>query len=95
MGIVIMADKEMEERYSGHTWMWRNCCLEKVKEAFQMKECKGSKIMAMKYNWCMTRDICNLTITGRQRSMIRKGGLMHSQFYAMIKLQFDVMKHFP
>jgi hypothetical protein len=90
-----VTEKEMEERYGGHTWMWRNCCLEKVKEAFQMKECKGSKIVATNYNWCMTRDICNLTITGRKRSMIRRGGLLHSQFYAMHKLQFDAMKHFP
>jgi len=30
---------------------------------------------------------------GRQRSVIRKGGLM-SQFYAMNKLQFEATKHF-
>src|SRR5437667_7258915 len=72
----------MEERYGGHTWMWRSCCLDKVVEAFQMKEYKGSKIVVTKYNWCMTRDIGNITIAGRKRSMIRKGGLMYSQFYA-------------
>jgi hypothetical protein len=95
MGIVIVADDEMEERYGGHTWMWRNCCLDKVAEAFQMKECEGSKIVATKYNWCMTRDVGNLTITGKKKSMIRKGGLMYSQFYSMNKLQFDAIKHFP
>src|SRR5437667_7108235 len=95
MGIVIVADEEMEERYGGHTWMWRSCCLDKVVERFQMKECKGSKIVATKYNWCMTRDMGNVTITGKKRSMIRKGGLMYSQFYGMNKLQFDAMKHFP
>jgi len=92
---VTVADKEMEERYGGHTWMWRNCCLDKVAEAFEMKGCKGSRVMTTRYNWCMTRDTGNLTITGKRRSMIRKGGLMHSQFYGMSKLQFDAMKHFP
>jgi hypothetical protein len=92
---VIAADMEMEERYGGHTWMWRSCCLDKVKEAFQMNGCEGSKIIATKYNWCLTRDISNLTITGKKRSMIRKGGLMYSQFYGMNKLHFDVVKHFP
>jgi hypothetical protein len=95
MGLVIIASREMEERYGGHTWMWRSCCLDKVTEAFQMKEYEGSKIMATKYNWCMTRDVGNLTITGKKRSMIRKGGLMHSQFYAMNKLQHDAAKRFP
>ena len=85
----------MERRYGGHTWMWRSCCLDKVMEAFSMKEYEGSKIMATKYNWCMTRDIGNLTMTGKKRSMIRKGGLIHSQFYGMNKLQYDGMKHFP
>jgi len=94
MGIVIVIDQEMEERYGGHTWMWRSCCLDKVAERFEMKECQGSKIVATKYNWCMTRDVGNLTITGKKRSMIRKGGLMYSQFYGMNKLQFDAMKHF-
>src|ERR1700724_2609753 len=95
VGIVIVADKEMEERYGGHTWMWRNCCLDKVAEAFQMKEYEGSEATVTKYNWCMTRDIGNLTIAGKKGSMIWKGGLMYSQFYAMNKLQYDALKHFP
>ena len=61
IGIMRIADKEMEESYGGHTWMWHSCCLDKVVEAFQMKECEGSKICATKYNWCMMRDIENLT----------------------------------
>jgi len=92
IGIVTVADEEMEERYGGYTWMWRNCCLDKVVDAFQMKEYEGSKIVRTKYNWCMTRDVANLSITGKKRSMIRKGGLMYS---AMNKLQFDAIKHFP
>src|SRR5437667_11152072 len=90
-----IADKEMEESYGGHTWMWRSCCLDKVVEAFQMKECEGSKICATKYNWCMTRDVENLTIMGRRGSMIHKGGLIHSQFYAMNKLQFGAINLKP
>jgi hypothetical protein len=43
----------------------------------------------------MTRDVANLSITGKKRSMIRKGGLMYSQFYSMNKLQFDAIEHFP
>ena len=85
----------MEERYGAHTWMWRSCCLDKVADAFQMREYEGSKIMVSKYNWCMTRDVGTITITGKKGSMIRKGGLMHSQFYGMGKLQFDANKHFP
>jgi hypothetical protein len=95
MGIIIVGDSEMEERYGGHTWMWRNCCLNKVVDAFSMEECEGSKIVATRYHWCMTRDVGNITITGKKRSMIRKGGLMYSQFYGMNKLQFDAIKHFP
>jgi hypothetical protein len=56
---------------------------------------KGSKVVTTKYHWCTTRDVCNLTIAGRQRSMIRRGGLIYSQFYAMDKLQLDANKHFP
>lgn len=93
--MVVIAEKETERRYGGHTWMWRSCCLDKVVEAFEMKDDEGSKIMATKYNWCMTRDIGNLTMTGKKRSMIRKGGLIHSQFYGMSKLQYDAIKHFP
>ena len=43
----------------------------------------------------MTRDVGNVTITGKKRSMIRKGGLMYTQLYAMNKLQFDAFKRFP
>jgi hypothetical protein len=60
-----------------------------------MKEEKGSKVLITNYDWCMTRDVGNITITGKTRSMIRKGGLMHSQFYGMNKLQFDAFKRFP
>jgi DNA replication initiation complex subunit (GINS family) len=85
----------MDERYGGHTWLWRSCCLDKVAEGFQMKGEKGSKVTVTKYNWCMTRDVSNITITGKKRSMIRRGGLIHSQFYGMNKLQFDALKQFP
>jgi hypothetical protein len=34
----------MEEKYGGHTWLWRRCCLDKIAEGFQMKEEKGSKV---------------------------------------------------
>jgi len=60
-----------------------------------MKEEKGSKVMATNYNWCMTQDVGNITITGKSRSMIRRGGLMHTQLYRMNKLQFDAFKCFP
>ena len=69
--------------------------MDKVADAFHMKEYEGSKIVVTKYNWCMTWDVGNLTIMGKKRSMIRKGGLMYLQFYSMNKLQFDVIKHFP
>jgi hypothetical protein len=94
IGIVVTMN-ELDAGVVGYTWMWRNCCLNKVKEAFQMKDCTGSKIAATHYNWCFTGDTGNLTITGKKRSMIRKGGLVYSQFYAMNKLQFDATKHFP
>src|SRR5216117_846359 len=79
----------------GHTWMWRKCCLAKVQETFQMKHCKGSKNAVANYNWCFTRDTGSMTITGRPRSTVRKGGLVYSQFYLMNKLQFDATKRFP
>ena len=60
-----------------------------------MSEHKGSKIKTAKYHWGLTRDVGGLTITGPTRSMIRRGGLVYSQFYAMIKLQYDSTKRFP
>jgi hypothetical protein len=92
---VTIASKEMEEQYGGHTWLWRHCCLEKMADAFQMTEEKGSKATITNYDWCMTRDVSNITITGKKRSMIRRGGLMHTQLYGMNKLQFDAFKRFP
>jgi len=59
-----------------------------------MKDCEGSKNLTTDYHWCFTRDTGGLTITGRKNSMIRKGGLIHSQFYMMMKLQFEAAKHF-
>jgi hypothetical protein len=88
-------DEEFDARGAGYTWMWRNCCLKKVEDAFRMKDCAGSKIMEMHYNWCFTRDTGGLTIAGRKKSLVRRGGLVYSQFYAMNKLQFDATKHFP
>src|SRR5947207_8886751 len=95
IGFITIANNEMEERYGGHTWMWRGCCLDKVAEAFRMQKSKGNGVVISKYNWCMTRDVSSMTITGRKGSMIQKGGLIHSQFYPMSKLQFDANKHFP
>lgn len=86
---------EFEADGVGYTWLWRNCCLNKVKESFQMNDCAGSKIMATPYNWGFTRDTGCLTIVGKKKSVIRRGGLVFSQFYMMNKLQFDATKHFP
>jgi hypothetical protein len=88
-------DDEFEANEVGYTWMWRKCCLNRVKEAFQMRNCAGSKITATEFNWCFTRDTGGLTVAGKARSMIRKGGLIYSQFYTMNKLQFDATKRFP
>jgi len=92
---VTIASKEMEDKYGGHTWLWRRCCLDKMAEAFQMTEEKGSKAIITNYDWCMTRDVSNITVTGKKKSMIRRGGLMHTQLYGMNKLQFDAFKRFP
>ena len=86
---------DVPKEEGGYTWLWRTCCLERVREAFQMEDCPGSKNVATNYNWCFTRDVGALTVTGRARSMIRQGGLVYSQFYLMNKLQFDSTKHFP
>jgi hypothetical protein len=69
--------------------------LDKIAEAFQMREYEGSEAIVTKYNWYTTRDIGNLSIAGKKGSTIWKGGLMYSQFYGMNKLQFDTMTHFP
>ena len=60
-----------------------------------MKGFKGSKVEATKYNWCLTRDIGSLTLVPRVRSLIRKGGLVYTQFYNMNKLQHDALRRFP
>ena len=85
-------DDDHQSNGIGYTWMWRNCCLTKVAEKFAMKNYSGSKVSTTSYNWCFTRDTGNLNIAGRKESMIRKGRLIYSQFYAMNKLQFDATK---
>ena len=78
---MIVPDPELSNGKGGLTWMWRRCCLDKVAEAFAMKGEKGSEIVVNKYQWCLTRDAGNMTIAGPKGSMIRRGGLMYSQFY--------------
>src|SRR5579864_9351822 len=60
-----------------------------------MKDCAGSKVTATRFNWCFTKDTGCLTIAGKKKSMIRRGGLIFSQFYMMDKGQFDATKHLP
>jgi len=92
---MIVPDRESSDGNEGLTWMWRHCCLERLAEVFAMKEEKGSKIIIDKYNWCLTRDVGNMTIAGPKESMIRRGGLMYSQFYMNNKRLYEATKHFP
>jgi len=95
LGLIINLDKEQEQEGRGCTWLWRECCLDKVKKWFQVTGTKGSGVEAHRYHWCFTRDSGDLTLAGRARSVVRLGGLVYSQFYAMIKQQFDAAKHYP
>ena len=92
---MIVPDPELPSSGEGLTWMWRHCCLQKVADAFSMKEEKGSKIVIDKYHWCLTRDAGNMTIAGPKESMIRRGGLMYSQFYMNNKRLYEAAKNFP
>jgi len=92
---MIVPDPELSKGKQGLTWMWRRCCLDKVAEAFAMKGQKGSKIVVDKYHWCLTRDAGNMTIAGPKGSMIRRGGLMYSQFYMNNKRLYEAAKNFP
>jgi hypothetical protein len=95
MRIMIVPDRELRSIGKGLTWMWRHCCLEKMADAFAMKDEKGSKIVVTKYQWCLTRDVGNMTIAGWKGSMIRLGGLMFSQLYMTNKRLYEAAKHFP
>ena len=96
LGLIInMDDKELKEGEDGYTWLWKTCCLERMKKAFEMSEKKGSGIESHEYNWCFTRDAGGITLAGRAKSVIRRGGLMYSQLYGMIKEQNDAAKHYP
>ena len=55
--IMIIIIKKMNQRYEEHAWMWWSCYLDKMMKLFQMKEHKINKILIIKYNWCMTRDV--------------------------------------
>jgi len=90
-----MDDKELEKGEDGCTWLWKTCCLEQMKKAFEMTEKKGSGIEAHQYNWCFTRDAGGITLAGRARSIVRRGGLIYSQLYGMIKEQYDAAKYYP
>ena len=94
MGIVFNQNDEMERKYCGYTWMWRKCCLKKVRKAFQLDEHEGSQIVETEYVWCFLRDVGNITFAGGKDSILRQAGLIYSQFYGMHKLQFDAKKHF-
>lgn len=95
LGIIVTASEEMEKRYGGHTWSWSLCCLDEAAKAFQMKEETGRKPVAVKYHWCLTRDIGNMTITATRGSFMAKGGLEYLQWYGLNKLQHDAVKVFP
>ena len=92
---MIVPDPELSGGKAGLTWIWRHCCLQKVAEAFAMKEERGSKVIVDKYHWCLTRDVGNMTIAGQKGSMIRRGGLMYSQFYMNNKRLYEAAKSFP
>src|SRR5436305_9617820 len=85
----------MGRKHGGYTWMWRKCCLQKVKEAFQLADYEGSKVLETEYTWCFMRDVGNITLAGRKGSLLHRAGLIYSQFYGMNKLQFDAKKHYP
>ena len=92
---MIVPDRELRSSGKGFTWMWRHCCLQKMAEAFAMKDEKGSKIIVTKYHWCLTRDAGNMTMAGQKGSMTRLGGLMFSQLYMNNKRLSEAAKHFP
>jgi hypothetical protein len=75
--------------------MWRKCCLKSAIQAFQQRDGKGSKPAESDYVWCFVRDVGNMTFSGARCGLLRRAGLIYSQFYGMNKLQFDAKKHFP
>jgi hypothetical protein len=92
---VTNTDKRLEEKDNGCTWLWRKCCLDKVKEAFEKCGEKNSGMEASQYIWCFTKDVGDMTLERRSRNSLQMGGLLYSQFYGMIKQQFDAAKHYP
>lgn len=92
---MIVPNRELQSSGKGFTWLWRHCCLHKMVEAFSMKEEKGSKVISVKYHWCLTQDVGNVTIAGRKNSMIRLGGMMYTQAYMNNKHLFEAAKLFP
>jgi len=92
---MIVSDPELGDAKDGLTCMWRHCCLQKVADAFAIKQEKDSMIVVDKYHCCLTQDDGNMTIAGPKRSMIRRGELMDSQFYMNHKRLYEAAMNFP
>lgn len=64
-------------------------------QAFQSRGRKKSNILATFYNWCLTRDVANLTMASGLNSVFERQGWLYSQYYASLKAQWDANKRFP
>ena len=60
-----------------------------------MKDYEGSKVDVCHFNLAFTRDIAGMTLSGRKESVIRRAGIVFTQFYSKGKLQFEVTRYFP
>jgi len=76
------------------TFMWRECCLKSYSMAFSNlfpNEAHKADI----YEWALTKDIVNMTLTPGRTHTARRSGLAYSQFYSTTKEIFDAGKVYP
>ena len=75
-------------------FLWRKCCLKSYEETFR-NLFPTQKLQCRFYQWALTADIANMTLTPGAKHSARTAGLIYSQFYNTTKEIFDVAKVYP
>ena len=74
----------------GLMFSWKTCCMKNIEEQF-----KGHGMMKTYYNWCLTRDLCALTMESYQSTHTNNAGHLYTPIYPLSKNQFFAKGIYP